>query len=288
MRFYHCSRLRLRSASQAPLRLHGILEDSSFLISVFPRMILPPHRLADKLEDYSFGHSMLRAIIFDFNGIILDDEPLHFLSMQQAVAQAGITITQEEYWTHYLPLDAERCLETICKLHNVQLSPDQRHGLLQSKSERYSRLLQSKYPLFPGAERFIRTAAARYPLAIASGARRVEIENALAVSNLMSHFCVIVAAEDFVLGKPHPESFLLALKILNERLNGKSSPILPGDCLVIEDAVAGVDGARAAGMKCLAVSNSYPPDRLLSANRVVTSLEEVELESLSRIFEEPS
>jgi len=231
---------------------------------------------------------MLRAIIFDFNGIILDDEPLHFLAMQHAVAQAGITITKEEYWTHYLPLDSERCLEAICRLHNVQLSSDQRQGLLQSKSDRYSQLLQSNYPLFPGAAQFIRTAASRYPLAIASGARRIEIENALAVSNLMSHFRVIVAAEDFVLGKPHPESFLQALKRLNERLNGKSSPIVPGDCLVIEDAVAGVEGARAAGMKCLAVSNSYPPDRLLAANRVVTSFEEVELESLNGIFEEPS
>ena len=231
---------------------------------------------------------MLRAIIFDFNGIILNDEPLHFRAMRDAVAQIGIRITQEEYWEKYLPLDDERCLAAICDNHNVPLPAGERNQVLAQKSERYRQLLENDYPLFPGAAQFIRSASRLYPLALASGARREEIERTLEATGLEAHFRVIVAAEDFALGKPHPESFLLALKQLNATIDGQSPPIQPGECLVIEDAVGGVEGARAAGMACLAVCNSYSREELARANRVVASLEEVQVEGLQRIFEEPS
>ncbi len=231
---------------------------------------------------------MLRAIIFDFNGIILNDEPLHFRSMRDAVAQIGIRITQEEYWEKYLPLDDGRCLAAICDNHEVHLSEGERSRLLKLKSERYHELLENNYPLFPGAAQFVRSASLLYPLALASGASRTEIERTLQATGLIEHFRVIVAAEDFTLGKPHPESFLLALKQLNATLNGGSLPIQPSECLVIEDAVAGVEGAQAAGMACLAVANSYSRVELARADRVVASLEEIQVESLQRIFEESS
>jgi beta-phosphoglucomutase-like phosphatase (HAD superfamily) len=94
-----------------------------------------------------------------------------------------------------------------------------------------------------------------------------------------------VAAEDFIRGKPHPESFLLALDRLNETFD--SAPIQPRECLVVEDSVGGIQGARAAGMICLAVTNSYPREMLQEANEIVNSLEEVKLDGLQRLFEEP-
>ncbi len=229
---------------------------------------------------------MLRAIIFDFNGIILNDEPLHFTSMRDAVAELGITVTREEYWKKYLPLDDVSCLGAICRDRGVNLTDESRARALGRKIALYDLLIQNEFPLFPGAVEFIRSAAAHYPLALASGARREEIERTLRQTGLSRYFRVVVGAEDFTRGKPNPESYLLALELLNSALNGKSSPIQARECLVIEDSVGGVKGARAAGMKCLAVSNTYPAESLREANRIVASLEEADLAELESLMED--
>jgi beta-phosphoglucomutase len=230
---------------------------------------------------------MLKAIILDFNGVIVNDEPLHYLAMRGAVSEFGIVLTEQEYWSRYLPFDDERCLKAICDDYSVNLSDRQKEQALLRKATLYAGLIGGQYPLFAGAADFVRAAAGQYPLALASGARRDEIDRTLTAAGLINCFRVIVAAEDFTLGKPHPESYLLALKHLNHLLNGNPL-ILPCECLVIEDAVAGVQGAQAAGMKCLAVSTSYPDEKLRAANRIAPSLAEVSVDSLQIIFEEPS
>jgi HAD superfamily hydrolase (TIGR01509 family) len=206
--------------------------------------------------------------------------------MRDAVAEVGILITREEYWDKYLPLDDLRCIKAICVNHRTTLTHDQETIILERKSRLYHKMLRNTLPIFPGAAEIVRTASRKFPLALASGARREEIETTLLAADLMDCFRVIVAAEDFTLGKPHPESFLLALRGLNDAIDGTMAPILPGECLVVEDAIGGVQGARAAGMMCLAVANSYPAERFLGANRVVSSLEDVSVESLLRLTEE--
>lgn len=227
---------------------------------------------------------MLRAIIFDFNGVILNDEPIHFKAMQEAVSALGLELTEKDYWDKYLPFDDNECLRAICRDHARQISEEQHTLLIQTKVESYERRIRNSYPLFPGASPFIQQAALHYPLALASGARREEIESTLRATELRKHFLVVVAAEDFTLGKPHPESFLLALEKLNEARRAVHGNIRPEECLVIEDSVGGVAGATAAGMHCLAVSNSYPPEKLAEADKVVSSLESVMLESLESLF----
>jgi len=227
---------------------------------------------------------MLKAIIFDFNGVILNDEPFHFAAMRDAVADLGIRLTREDYWSKYLPFDDKECLESVCRDRSFSLDETTRSETLERKARNYQQALQGGYPLLPGAAQFIEAAAGRYPLALASGARRVEIESALDSIGLRRYFTVIVAAEDFVLGKPNPESFLLALQWLNEARN--TAPILPEECLVIEDSVGGVRGARVAGMHCLAVTSSYPGEALQAADRVVSTLENIALDGLNDLFEE--
>lgn len=227
---------------------------------------------------------MLRAIILDFNGVIVNDEPHHFMAMRDVVSEFGVIITEQEYWSRYLPLDDENCLQAICEYHSVELSDEQKERALMHKATRYMELIGDQYPLNQGADDFVRAAAGRYPLALASGARREEIERTLKAANLADCFKVIVAAEDFSLGKPHPESYLLALNLLNRSLSLDSS-ILPEECLVIEDAIAGVQGALAAGMKCLAVCTSYPSEKLQDADWVVPSLAGLPIDSLKGIFE---
>jgi beta-phosphoglucomutase len=227
---------------------------------------------------------MLKAIILDFNGVILNDEPLHFAAMRDAVADIGIQLTREDYWNKYLPFDDTECLENVCRDHSFELNETTRREALARKARNYQLQLQGGFPLFPGAAQFVRAAAKRYPLALASGARRTEIESALESTGLKRYFAAIVAAEDFVLGKPSPESFLLALEWLNAARN--NTPILPGECLVIEDSVGGVRGARAAGMTCMAVTSSYPREALSAANSVVSTLEDIPLDGLNALFEE--
>ncbi len=227
---------------------------------------------------------MLRAIIFDFNGIIIDDEPLHYRSMRDIVAPLGIEISMEEYWNRYLPFDDEACLDAICRDHSIHLDEPRRQEMLRAKNKLYHQMLQDQYPLFPGVPDLVDAASQKYPLAIASGARREDIERTLAATGLSRCFSVVVGAEDFELGKPHPESFLLALARLNEVPDRSPAPILPHECLVIEDSIAGVKGARTAGMLCLAVSNTYSRERLQAANQVVSSLLEVNSHRLKKHY----
>ena len=227
---------------------------------------------------------MLRAIIFDFNGIILNDEPYHFRSMRDAVAELGIHVTEEEYYAEYLPMDDSSCLEAIFRNHSVEITPKQRARTLKLKSQLYRALLRDGYPFVHGVDAFIRAAAEHYPMALASGASREEIEGALLAKGLLNCFRVILGAEDFFVGKPSPQSYLLALERLNKAMNGLSS-VRPHECLVIEDSIGGVQGARAAGMVCLAVAGTYPREQLSAATRVVDSLMEITLDSLQEMGE---
>ena len=118
---------------------------------------------------------------------------------------------------------------------------------------------------------------------MASGALRHEIETILSAAGLLKHFAIVISAEDVNHGKPEPEIFLKALARLNAQAEN-GHPIDAADCLVIEDSKEGIRGARRAGMKCLAVTNSHPAELLLEANAVVRSLEEVDLPFLEQIF----
>ncbi len=225
---------------------------------------------------------MLRAIIFDFNGVVIDDEAFHFGAMRDAVADFGIALTRDVYWDRYLPLDDTRCLEAICRDYSVCLSRSEFSGALARKARIYRQSLQGGFPLFPGVSQFIIDASKLYPLALASGAQREEIVSTLDSTGLRRYFVTIVAAEDFAQGKPHPESYLLALERLNAAIH--ETPILPHECLVMEDSVSGVQGAKQAGMACMAITNSYSREMLQAADRIVASLEEVRVESLQALF----
>jgi beta-phosphoglucomutase len=231
---------------------------------------------------------MLKTIIFDFNGIILNDEPLHYASMKNTVAEYGIVLTREAYWSKYLPLDDANCLGSILRDFDIRIGDKEIRIALERKAQFYGELIKDTVPLFPGVPEFVKKAAQFYPLGIASGARRREIEPALKAAGVFQCFRSILAAEEFRKGKPHPESYIQALESLNANRDRGSPPIDAGECLVIEDSVDGVHGVRSAGMICLAVSNTYPADELREANKVVSSLKDLQPDSLQDLFKEPA
>jgi beta-phosphoglucomutase len=224
---------------------------------------------------------MLRAIIFDCDGIIADTEPLHLATFQKVLEQEGIELTREEYYANYLALDDRACFTSVHRDRGVALSREKLTGLIDRKAEFLEPVMRESLRVFPGVVDFIREAWLRYPLAIASGALTHEVELVLQHAGVRNCFQVIVAAEDVVSGKPDPEPFLRAWTKLSAR---QAQPFSPKDSLVIEDSMPGVRAAHLAGMLCLAVTNSYPKERLVEADHVVDSLAGLSLKELEDLF----
>jgi HAD superfamily hydrolase (TIGR01509 family) len=225
----------------------------------------------------------LRAILFDFDGVIADSEPSHLEAFREVVAGEGVTLQEETYYRRYLGLDDRACLRAILADAGRIVTEESLEVLFRRKSERYQRGLRENPVLKDGAPDFVRRASARFPLIVASGALRDEIELVLEGAGLRSCFADIVSAEDVRHCKPHPEPFLTALDRLN-RKTAPTPPIAPRECLVIEDALHGIAAAHEAGMKCLAVAGSYPAYRLGAADMVVPSLEGLPIEKLEGLF----
>ncbi|MEK6286579.1 MAG: HAD family phosphatase [Acidobacteriota bacterium] len=225
---------------------------------------------------------MLRAIIFDCDGVIADTEPLHLAAFDRVLREEGIAITEEDYLAHYLALDDRSCFTRAFGERGRSLTQDQLNEMIGRKAEYVRQMMQAGLQIFPGAAEFIHRAAECYPLAIASGALRIEIELILEYGGLRDCFRVIVSSEDVARSKPNPDPFLEALDLLNA-LSG--DPIKPGECLVIEDSIRGIRAAREAAMPCLAVSNTYPKEKLSEANRIIESLAALSLKDVQSLFE---
>ena len=215
---------------------------------------------------------MLRAIIFDFNGVISNDEPLHFAALRRVLNEEGIEISEHEYAANFLGKDDRECFSRALFSRRPDLDGETLRKLIFRKSDYYLELVDKDLQIFPGVEDFIREARSSCQLAIASGALRREIQFVLNRSKLQYYFTCVVSSEDVAQGKPSPEIFLTTLANLNCRRNG-SLQLTPAECLVIEDSKPGVDAALAAGMHCLAVTNSFPQEELRSAHAVLPSLE---------------
>jgi HAD superfamily hydrolase (TIGR01509 family) len=226
---------------------------------------------------------MLKAIIFDCDGVIADTEPIHMGAFGRVLAEEGIELTEEDYFAHYLAFDDRGCFNRAFGERGAELSPDQLKALITRKAGYVTLAMQSSLQLLPGAAEFIRLAADRYPLAIASGALRAEIETVVNYGGLAECFRAIVSAEDVPRSKPFPDPFIKALELLNLSTTDR---IEPRECLVIEDSVHGVRAANQAAMRCLAVTNSYPREKLFEAQLIVDSLLGLSLKHVESLFEE--
>ena len=225
---------------------------------------------------------MLRAVIFDFNGIIVDDEPIHFRLFQRVFAEEGIDLNEAAYYQRYLGFDDRGAFLAGFRDHGRTVAAAKLRELIARKAEYYQKAIRNHAAIFPGVRALVEELSRTIPLAVASGALRQEIETILQTAGLLNHFRAIVSAEDVQQGKPEPEIFINALAALNAE-RGDAAAIAPTECVVIEDSKEGVRGARRAGMKCLAVTNSHPAELLKEADAIVASLEEVTLPYVRRL-----
>ena len=224
----------------------------------------------------------LRAAVFDFDGVIVDSEPLHFRSLQDALLSEGVRITREEYWGHLLAYDDRGSIRHAFERHGEPLDPARLGRVEQRKVERFAELIP-EIGVFPGARELIGTLGASLPLAIASGARREEIEAILAGIGLRDSFRAVVGAQDAARTKPDPAPYLEAARQLADHAGGA---LAPAECVAFEDSVPGLMSALGAGMKVVGVAHSYPAAKLQSAHRVVESLAALEPGSLGALFED--
>ncbi len=227
----------------------------------------------------------LKAIIFDFNGVIVDDEPLHLELFRRVLEEEGLTLTDADYHEKYLGCDDRGAfIAALTDQGQAAKAEDTAYleALIERKAADYLIAINERMLLFPGVIALVRRAAIRFPLAIASGALRNEIELVLERGGIRECFQVIVASEDVSACKPDPEGYLKALARLNESLNESLNDdlIQPDECLVIEDSIAGIEAARRAAMRCVAVTHSYRPEELTAAEAIVTSLVELEPEAV--------
>jgi beta-phosphoglucomutase len=227
---------------------------------------------------------MLRAIIFDFDGVLVNSEPLILRLTQQMAALEGWTITEEEYYRHYLALDDRGIVEHLYRRHGLPVNPQRCQELLAWKARAYQEAIREGLEPMPGAPEFVAAAASEFPLAIASGSLRSEVEYLLESLKLRHHFAALITADDTLHSKPDPEIFFKALAALQQATRWEEEPLAASHCLVIEDAPAGIRAAHQAGMRCLALAHSRPAAELRDADWVCRSFAEVDLATIRAGF----
>jgi beta-phosphoglucomutase len=226
---------------------------------------------------------MLKAVIFDFDGVITDSEILHLRSFNEVLAPFKIKIAIKDYYKNYLGLTDADCFKAFARKHRVILQEKHIETLMQQKKEVFGKLARTEGKIIEGVRDFLQMLKKNAVLmAICSGALRCEIELILEGARLRSFFDVIVSAEEVKKGKPHPDGFLLTLAKLNKKCKTKT-PIKANECIVVEDSHWGLEAAKKAGMHTIAVTNSYDAKQLSMAEKIVARLDELTLPDLQKM-----
>ena len=224
---------------------------------------------------------MLGAVIFDFDGVITDSEILHFRAFNEVLSRHGLKLTKKDYYAQYLGLSDVDCFTTLIREGRLAVLESAVKGLIEQKTRLFEKLAHTEGKIIEGVREFLDLLAFnRIPMAICSGALRAEIELILEDSGLRGFFDEIVSSEQVKRGKPHPDGFLLALKKLNDR---RVTPIAKEHCIVVEDSHWGLQAAQAAGMRTIAVTNTYDAAQLSAADKIVPRLNTLTLDDLARL-----
>lgn len=224
---------------------------------------------------------MLRAVIFDFDGVITDSEILHLEAFNRVLAQHDVEITVDDYYKDYLGLTDAECFKALADEGRLKVETQEIENFVKQKNEIFEETLKADSRIIEGVVDFLamlRQNSVR--MAICSGALLAEIELILKQAQLGHFFEVIVSADEIEKGKPDPEGYLLALERLNQNDN---NAILPDECIVIEDSHWGLEAAKSAGMHTVAVTNSYAAEQLALAERIVGRLDELTIDDLQQL-----
>jgi len=221
------------------------------------------------------GGFQAEAVIFDFDGVIVDTEPLHYAAFQRLLEPLGLGFSWEAYVETYMGFDDRDAFLEAFKTHKTALSTADLQGLIDRKAGLFQEIIRDGISAYPGVVDLIRSIrASRTPLAISSGALLSDIVPILETLGIADCFDLIVTAEDVARSKPDPECYRLAHTRLNEfwLLNLPAAQVL-----AIEDTPAGIVAAKGAGLRVIAVTNSYPASHLSQADQIVETLDPAQI-----------
>ncbi|HEY7501954.1 MAG TPA: HAD family phosphatase [Vicinamibacterales bacterium] len=217
---------------------------------------------------------VISAVVFDFDGVIVDSEPLHLRAYQELLEPLGHSLPREEYYARYLGYDDEGMFRELARAREWAIGDREIETLIEEKTRILDTFLLKGDHLYPGAAECVARLASMYPLGIASGALRHEIEAMLRGRDLLRLFRFIVASGDTAAGKPAPDPYRRAAEL---------HELPPDRCVAVEDSRWGIESAKAAGLWCIGITNTYPVAELLQADAIITSLDELTPELIATI-----
>jgi len=220
----------------------------------------------------------IRGVIFDFDGVIADTEALHLRAYQEALRSTPMALDRPAYYDRYLGYDDVGVLTALAKDQGVSLEAAELDRLVALKGRHFDAMLGRAHLLFPGAADCIRRLSALTTLGIASGALHREIEDIVEGTDLRQHFAAIVAADDVTRAKPAPDVYEEAVR----RISGDSEPVWER-YVAIEDSQWGLESARAAGLRRIGITHTYPADALAAAEIIVNHMSEIDRELLEAL-----
>jgi beta-phosphoglucomutase len=243
------------------------------------------HKQFLHLQGSGFGIMALKVVLFDFNGVIVDDEPIHAQLIQDVIAAENMRCSAEDV-QRFVGRSDRACLQDFFGLRGRVLTPESLNKLLAQKTVVYQQRIQALdiLPLFPGVKDLIAVFQSfNLKLGIVSGAQRGEIELVLAQAQLQDVFEVIIAAEDIATSKPSPEGYRQAVKQFSARY--PELDIQPSNCLAIEDSFPGLEAAISARIPVVGVAHTYPFHMLQRrANWTVDALKDLEVARLVQVY----
>jgi HAD superfamily hydrolase (TIGR01509 family) len=228
--------------------------------------------------------TMLKAIVFDFDGVLVDSEPLHFQAFAQVARTIGFHFDYQRYLADFVGFDDRDSFRHMLTELGKPADEQRIADLCARKQDAFADLARRGVPTIPGAIELVHEAAAKMPIAIASGATALDIDLIIRGLRLRDCFEVIVAADHVRQSKPHPQTYALAVEQLAARHNGLD--LTAAHCLAIEDTAFGIQSARAAGLLTLGLATTGPAENLHQAHRVEPSLAGVSLSQLHHWFDQ--
>jgi HAD superfamily hydrolase (TIGR01509 family) len=233
-------------------------------------------------KPHSGEFAVFPGTLFDYNGVLANDETVHLAAFQDALRAVGITLSEADYWAKYLGFDDVGAFGAILSDAGRAHDAAQIAELVLAKRPLYRARAEVSLPLFPGASALVRQRAARGPVGIVSGALRDEIELGIDALGVRDLIVSVVAAEDTRACKPDPHGYLLGVLALSKLIPARDAQ----RALVIEDSLAGIEAAKAAGLPCIAVGHSYPEAELYAhgADLVVVDLPSIDEQRLSELY----
>jgi phosphoglycolate phosphatase/beta-phosphoglucomutase len=229
---------------------------------------------------------MIKAIFFDFNGVIIDDETIQMNVFRDVLKHHEIDVTEELYFGA-LGMDDKTFIKSMFDHVKKPLADPVLETLIDEKTELHRRMIEDELPLLPGVLTFLKAASRQLPLGLVSMASKTEVGYVFQRANLTPLFSVVVTAEDASVCKPAPDCYLAGLTKLNEkRQHERQLPLLASECLAVEDSPPGIEAACAAGMRTLGVTNTVSAEALRAAGADIAtaSLADLTVDAVQLLF----